>query len=145
MIHPDNLLKIEKAYRLFLNPICNQYDLSKIELDILLFLANSQQHNTASDIVKRRFFTKSHVSASVKTLVDKELIKKEFWHHNRKTVHLVLTSSSHSIIKDGQKAQQQFLSALKKGMTIEQVSFFDDVTKKIIKNTADILQEDTHV
>ncbi len=42
--------------------------LTHMEYDILMFLHNNPQHNTAAEIVKVRKSTKSHVSSSLKNL-----------------------------------------------------------------------------
>ena len=45
-----------------------------MEYDILMFLHNNPQHNTAAEIVKVRKSTKSHVSISLKNLESKGLV-----------------------------------------------------------------------
>ena len=47
-----------------------------MEYDILMFLHNNPQHNTAADIVKIRKSTKSHVSTSLKNLENKGLVER---------------------------------------------------------------------
>ena len=47
-----------------------------MEYDILMFLHNNPQHNTAAEIVKVRKSTKSHVSSSLKNLESRGLIER---------------------------------------------------------------------
>ena len=56
--------------------VCDKFGLTRMEYDILMFLHNNPQHNTAAEIVKIRKSTKSHVSTSLKELEKKGLIQK---------------------------------------------------------------------
>lgn len=139
MLNPNDLFRVNKAYRIFLDPVCDHHDLTRIELDILLFLANSPQYTTASDIVKRRFLTKSHVSSAIRTLTEKGLIQKEFRNENKKTVHLILLSSSEEIIQEGQQTQIQFIASLKEGIPSEEMERFKETFSKIMTNADRLL------
>ena len=52
--------------------VCDKYHLNQMEYNILMFLYNNPQHNTAADIVKIRKSTKSHVSTAIKELEKKD-------------------------------------------------------------------------
>ena len=49
-------------YRTCTKEVCQNYDLTQMEFDILMFLANNPQFDTAAEIVRIRKLTKSHVS-----------------------------------------------------------------------------------
>lgn len=49
---------VKTLYSEFVSPVCAKYGLTRIELDILLFLANNTRYDTATDIVEVRFFSK---------------------------------------------------------------------------------------
>ena len=66
----DKHKTITSYYELLSSRICDQYGLTQMEYDILMFLHNNPQHNTAAEIVKIRKSTKSHVSTSLKKLKD---------------------------------------------------------------------------
>lgn len=57
---------VKTLYSEFVSPVCAKYGLTRIELDILLFLANNTRYDTATDIVEVRFLAKSQVSAAIK-------------------------------------------------------------------------------
>lgn len=59
---------VKTLYSEFVSPVCAKYGLTRIELDILLFLANNTHYDTATDIVEVRFLAKSQVSAAIKNL-----------------------------------------------------------------------------
>ena len=55
-------------YETLTRSVCDQYELTQMEYDILMFLYNNPQYKTAADIVRVRKSTKSHVSTSLKLL-----------------------------------------------------------------------------
>ena len=71
----DQHKTITSCYELFTRKVCDRYQLTQMEYDILMFLHNNPKHNTAADIVKIRKSTKSHVSTSLKALENKGLIE----------------------------------------------------------------------
>ncbi len=75
MYFGDKHKTITSYYELLSSRICDQYGLTQMEYDILMFLHNNPQHNTAAEIVKIRKSTKSHVSTSLKKLENKGFVK----------------------------------------------------------------------
>ena len=67
---------ITRYYEILMSSVCEKYQLRQMEYDILMFLYNNPQHNTAADIVRYRKSTKSHVSMSLKVLEEKGLIER---------------------------------------------------------------------
>ena len=57
---------VTSFYSQCVKPVCEKYGLTRMEFDILMFLSNNPEYNTASDIVRIRLLTKSHVSISLK-------------------------------------------------------------------------------
>lgn len=72
----DKHKTITSYYELLSGEVCDRYELTQMEYDILMFLHNNPQHNTAADIVKIRKSTKSHVSTSLKNLENKGLVER---------------------------------------------------------------------
>ena len=74
MIFWENQKIIRALYTQCTKPVCNRFGLTQMEYDIMMFLHNNPQYDTAADIVKTRMLTKSHVSAALKALEDKRYI-----------------------------------------------------------------------
>ena len=79
-----------------------------MEYDILMFLHNNPQHNTAAEIVKIRKSTKSHVSTSLKNLENKGLVERIQSKDNKKHIEIVLLDKAEVIVEAGINAQKQF-------------------------------------
>ena len=79
---------ITRYYEILKSSVCEKYQLRQMEYDILMFLYNNPQHNTAADIVRYRKSTKSHVSMSLKVLEEKGLIERRIDKDNKKRVEI---------------------------------------------------------
>ena len=68
--------KMTKAYHIMLTPLCKETGLPPLAMDILLFLANNPEHNTAKDICRMRGHKSGIVSVHVERLVNDGLLER---------------------------------------------------------------------
>lgn len=136
----DKHKTITTCYELLSSKVCDEYGLTQMQYDILMFLYNNPQHNTAADIVKIRKSTKSHVSTSLKGLEDRGLIKRLQSVENKKHIEIVLLENAMPIIEDGIKAQKDFASNVLSGLTNEEKRICMSVFDKICRNADEYLK-----
>ena len=132
---------VKTLYSEFVSPVCAKYGLTRIELDILLFLANNTRYDTATDIVEVRFLAKSQVSAAIKNLEARGCLRREYQLQNRKTAHLRLCDPAQPIIAAGRSAQEQFGAALLDGFTPEELEHMQRSMERIRKNVEKYLED----
>lgn len=130
---------VKSLYSQCIESVCEKHGLTRMELDILLFLANNPQFDTASDIVERRHLAKSHVSTSIKSLEQKGFLTKSHTASNRKTIHLTIGAAASHAISDGQAAQDDFIAILFRGFTEKDRRKLQDTLLKISENVSDYL------
>lgn len=130
----DNMLRAKKGYARIMDPICKEWNLTRNELDILLFLHNNPNYDRASDIVTRRGIAKSHVSMSVSSLEQRGLILRHTDPNDRRTIHLQLSETAHIIANTGRKAQVAFFTQLYEGLTAEEIAQWQGVIMKVSNN-----------
>ena len=124
----------KKSYNMILAPICCKWEITRNELDVLLFLRNNPQYDRATDIVTYRGIAKSHVSMSVANLESRGFLDRRFDNSDRRTAHLVLTEQGYGIAKEARKYQTQFFSALYQGVTEDEFALWGKVTEKVCNN-----------
>ena len=124
----------KKSYNMILAPICSKWEITRNELDVLLFLQNNPQYDRATDIVTYRGIAKSHVSLSVTNLESRGFLARKFDTADRRTAHLVLTEQGHGIAGEARKYQTQFFSALYQGVTEEEFALWGRITEKVCNN-----------
>ena len=141
----DILGMAKKSYNVILAPICSKWELTRNELDVLLFLQNHPQYDRATDIVTYRGITKSHVSISAANLESRGFLTRKFDSADRRTAHLVLTEQGRDIATEARKYQTRFFSALFQGVTEEEFALWGRITERVqnnIRNLEKILTED---
>ncbi len=134
---------VKSLYSKCVEGVCIKHQITRMELDILLFLANNPRFDTATDIIEIRYLSKSQVSVSVKELEEHGYIRKEYEHRNRKTAHLKICGKAEGIIRDGQGAQEKFLHIMLKGFSREEVGVMQQYNERILENLNTYLKEDT--
>lgn len=92
----DKHKTITTYYELLSGEVCDRYGLTQMEYDILMFLHNNPQYNTAAEIVKIRKSTKSHVSTSLKNLESKGLVERIQSKDNKKHIEIALLDHEYS-------------------------------------------------
>lgn len=124
---------IKTLYAKCVEGVCEKHAITRMELDILLFLANNPLFDTATDIVEIRFLSKSQVSASVRLLEQHGHIRREYTPDNKKTAHLKLCEKAAPVVADGREAQERFLAVMFRG--------FEDRDIEIMKRCFDRMWE----
>lgn len=112
-----------------------------MEYDILMFLHNNPQYNTAAEIVKIRRSTKSHVSTSLRMLEEKGLIEKRQSEDNKKYIAIILLDKAKTIVNEGTAVQKQFAMDILDGLSEEEMDMCKAVFEKIYENAEKRLKQ----
>ena len=131
------LLDIHYLKRLYMKtskPVCQKYNLTQMEMDILGFLYNNPNFDMAKDIVERRMLTKSHVSASIENLYKKGLINKVPDVKDKRIIHLHIEEKCRPICEDIASMQENYFSILSAGMSEEECSYFSSLLHQAMYN-----------
>ena len=102
MFFRDHHRTITCYYEKLTGAVCDKYDLTQMEYDILMFLHDNPQYNTAAEIVKIRKSTKSHVSTSLRMLEEKGLIEKRQSEDNKTHIAIILLDKAKTIVMKAQ-------------------------------------------
>lgn len=130
----DVMGKAKKHYARLLDPICKQWELTRNELDVLLFLYNNPQFDRAADIVSRRGIAKSHVSLSVTSLEERGFLVRRYDANDRRMAHLVLTERGREIAAQAHDVQMSYFSGIHQGITAEEFEIWRRITQKVCDN-----------
>lgn len=125
---------LKEGYTKAMQPICEKYKLTYAELDVLLFLANNPEYDTATDIVEKRCIAKSHVSASIKSLEERNYIERFFQNNNRRTIHLKIQELAKEAIQEGKQAQEFFYEVVLASFSKQDREKMQENLRKMIGN-----------
>ena len=132
--------KLLEVYNDACKPLCKELKLPQTAFDILMFLANNPQYQTARDIVKVRNIKANLVSINVDKLVKEGYLRREAIEGDRRKTKLICTTKAQPVIKEGQKLQQEFVDKLFKNTTKEDKEVLIHVMQTMDKNLDDILK-----
>ena len=130
----DDMAAMRSLYSVQLDAVGREFGLTRVELDILLFLANNPQFDTATDIVERRRISKAHVSQSVKSLEQRGCLERRYAGDNRRTIHLHLLECAQAAVDAGRQAHARCLAALLDGFSEVEKELFRSYLSRISDN-----------
>ena len=138
----ENQNALKALYAQCVETVCRAYDLTRMELDVLLFLANNPSLDTATDIVETRHLTKSHVSQAIQSLERRGYLSRLYRPGNRKTAHLQLNDSAKPIIESGRAQQAQFQAILFRGVSEADCAALRRLIAHVLANVRSALKEE---
>lgn len=124
--------KILASYNKAVTKTCQEYGLNHTCFDILIFLNNNPQYDTASQIETVRGIKKAMASVAVETLVSSGYLKRCPDETDRRIQHLKLTHKSKKVTAIGQELQDAFQDSLFSGLTAEEKNTYEQINKKIM-------------
>ena len=86
-------------------------------IDMLLFLANNPEHDTAKDICKLRGFKPAIVSFHVDKMVEEGYLERKTDEHDRRKFCLAYTDKATDIIERGREIQLLFAKKMLDGIS----------------------------
>ena len=137
----DDIAAMRSLYSAQLDAVGRKFGLARVELDILLFLANNPQFDTATEIVQWRNISKAHVSQGVKALEQRGYLERWYARDNRRTIHLRLREEAGAAVEAGRAAQHRYRSLLFQGFSEEELEQFCGFFGRIAANARAQLKE----
>ena len=121
-----------------MEPIIEEFDLTMIEIGIILFLAESP---ACRDIADNLLLAKSNVSTAVEHLVQKGLVGRKPDQADRRKVHLSLRPSARALVRKGQSARDTLLQELMSGFTPEEIGQMEHLEQKLLEQIRLVLKK----
>lgn len=132
--------KISRAYNAMCKPLCKELELSQTAFDILMFLGNNPNYNTAGEIVEIRRIKANLVSVNVERLVREGYLLRKQVEGDRRKTGLICTDKAKPIIERGRKLQKAFTERMFLNMDDDLRKAFSEATDIIEKNLNEILK-----
>lgn len=126
--------KLVNEYGTYRKIVMDTFQMPAIEVDVMLFLANNTQYDTAYDIVRTRHIPKSHVSLAVKGLMQRGYLTGIADDSGRKKIHLKIMPSAREMVEFGQNQQRLFIRSMFSDFTPEEESAYKSFCCRIMDN-----------
>lgn len=131
-----------EAYSARCKPLCREIQMPQTAFDILMFLANNPNYNTARDIVEIRGLKANLVSVNVEKLVKEGLLERIPDSKDRRKTVLICTENAKTVIEKGRQLQTDFFESLFKGIDEESLRQFCSVVEKFKTNLYSVKKEE---
>ncbi len=138
-----NIRRVIRLYELILHPVCEAYRITIIETDILAFLRNNPDKDTARDIVEYRMLQKGNVSQAVEHLIRKGLLSRRQDEKDRRLIHLSLTPTAVEVTAAIRAARKQLLDQLFQDFSSGEILLYQELNQKLFKNAAAGISQST--
>ena len=136
----NGIRNMGRLYDKFSLPVCTEESISKVEMDVLAFLANHSERNTARDITEMRMLPKANVSQAVESLIQKGLLRRMQDRDDRRKIRLFITEKANKTVKAVHEMQNGFYEAIFEGFTPEERTQFTEAINKITANASKALK-----
>ena len=137
-INPFMLLlkKISELYSAMVSKAAAECCISKQEADVLCFLTNNPQYDTARDISEYRGFSRAYISKAVELLADKGFIDITIDTDDRRFQHLSISEKAEFAVKHLMHMQQQFISILKNNIDDADINLLESIMFRVTQNVS---------
>lgn len=127
-------------YGMMYEDIASELKLTQLEIDILLFLSNNPEYNTARDIVSLRGFAKSNVSTAIEALQKKGYLTVQTDPDNRRIRRLALCEKKQEVYDSLITLQRDSFTRMLKGFTQEEVDQLHSFMERMDQNMLESIQ-----
>lgn len=115
--------------------------ITQTQIEIIMFLFNNPDYDTAKDISELRKFPKSCVSKAVDDLIKKNYLESLVDISDRRIIHLKLKEPSKQVIKLSQKIRAHFLEIICQGISDKEKEELLKILNTISINVKEALKE----
>ena len=126
--------RFKRYYAAWFQPLAREYGLNQLEIDILLFLYNNPDCNTASDIVELRGLAKSNVSTAIERLHREGYLEVTPDRTNRRKRRLHLLPERAVVIRRLAEEQAACFRGLTEGFTPEELRLLRTMIDRMEEN-----------
>ena len=130
-----------QAYEKVCRPLCQELGMAQTAFDILMFLANNPQYQTARDIVSVRRLKANLVSFHVEKLVQEGFLVRQNVQGDRRKIALVCTEKAQPVIESGRKVQKLFHERMTQGIREEMLEVMRQMVEITKGNVERILTD----
>lgn len=135
-----SIRRIIKLHESMLKEVCERYQLSLAETNVISFLYHNPGKDTAGDIVELRMMAKGNVSQAVESLIQKALLQRRPDTSDRRRIHLSLLPEAKPVTDDINRIRKRFQNQIFWGFSEEERDLFAEFNNRIMENTKNLAE-----
>ncbi|MCR5153795.1 MAG: MarR family winged helix-turn-helix transcriptional regulator, partial [Lachnospiraceae bacterium] len=126
--------EFKRVLEYYFETVKKQYNLKKVDMEVLLYLSKCGEKNTPTDVYKYLGLNRGHVSQAIDDLIEKCYIKPVADPEDRRITHYLVTNDALEVIKKIALLKEDFDKKLFEGISEEELKEYKRITLKIIEN-----------
>jgi len=125
-----------------MDSLCKKYHLRLTDIEVLFYLKNNTEKNTAGDIRKSLHINKGYVSQITNSLCEKGYLTADADANDHRYMHYSVTEKTHEITDTHQQIWDSLEQRLFDGISAEDRETFFNVLNAVYGNITKILHEE---
>lgn len=138
----NNMHRYKRLNERKIETVMHEYNLRKIDLEIMIYLKGCGEKDTAKDIAATEMFTKGHISQSVSRMRDLGYIEVKPDEKDLRLQHLKLAEGARKILDDVMSVKREVEECVFAGITEEEKKLMHAVLQKINCNISAELEKE---
>lgn len=114
--------------------VIQECDLRPVELDLLVFLHNEKNIDTAKEIIQKKHLSKAHISKSIDNLRTKGFIKVNEDEQDHRISHITLTEKSIEFVSRVEELYTECRERMQQDISEEELEIVKNVILKMSDN-----------
>lgn len=126
--------KIDKICQKACCQSVSEYGFTPNEILVIMFLADHQEQNSATEIAQYRNISKGLIAKSVESLCEKEYLTTERDASDRRLVRLNLTKKSQKVVQQVRQCKRELMKEIISGIPEEDLTVLHRTSKRMEEN-----------
>ncbi len=126
--------EFKRVFESQFDEVKKKYGLKKVDIEVLLYLGENQDHDTPTEIFKNLGLNRGHVSQALDNLIKKGFIIAFSDEHDRRSMHYKVSESAKEVMDEVIKIKVNFDDKMLEGISDDDLEIYKKVALKIIDN-----------
>lgn len=104
--------KSDAVYQRFCQGVIRDWGLNPTSFQVIMFLANNPQYNTARDLCRMRGIKTGIASVAIEQLIQMGYLERKTDATDRRIQRLYVTDSTNELVRQGREVQEEYAQAV---------------------------------
>lgn len=125
--------KSDSVYQRYCQRVIQDWNLNATSFQVIMFLANNPQYNTARDLCRMRGIKTGIASVAIEQLIRMGYLERKTDCADRRIQRLYVTAAAQELVRRGREVQQEYAKMVSGALTEEELEIYFRLTDKIYK------------
>lgn len=133
--------KSEAVYQKFCQGVIRDWDLNPTAFQVVMFVANNPQFNTARDLCRIRGIKTGIASVAIEQLIQTGLLERRTDLSDRRIQRLYVTPAAEKLVEQGRAVQKEFMDSVSTALSREEKEFYFRLNEKVMRRIEELERE----